>query len=154
MNAFQAVGGESKGGSREPLLDQLRHAHQQLEIALAGMDQAVQAHSAEKSDYAMARWKLSQASRNRRTLVGRICQQLMPLVPPLESETLRNHHSDDLQMLHRSAAHVGRWTMDNIEADWAGYQEASRQIRATMSERLETEKKRLYPILERFQHLA
>jgi septal ring factor EnvC (AmiA/AmiB activator) len=136
------------------LLDQLKRTHAELEAALAAMKQEIQADSPAKSDYATARWKLSQASRNRRALVARICAQLAPRVPEPQAKMLRDHHADDVQMLHRSAAHVGRWTMESIEADWLGYRAASAEIRATMSRRLEAEKQSLYPILERFQHLA
>lgn len=136
------------------LLSQLEEAHEHLSAALAAMEVATRAPSSEKSDYADARWRLSQASRQRRGLVGRICQQLAPQVAPADAAVLKEHHASDLRMLHASAAHVGKWSMESIEADWAGYCEASRVIRRTMQERLRAEKQLLYPNLRKYPQLG
>jgi hypothetical protein len=140
--------------SGEPLdprqvLSDLKRFHIELIEALEAMEVATQAATPDKSGYSHARWKLGTASRNRRSLVGKICQQLIPSAAPADAAILKELHSDDVKMLHESAAHVGVWTLEMIETRWAEYCQASREIRAKMIERIDMERRRLFPILER-----
>src|SRR6266496_3855844 len=85
-------------------LNDLEHTHSELIAALDAMERATQAPTPDKSDYSNARWKLSVASRNRRSLAGKICQQLMPEASPQDAQTLKELFSADVKMLHESAA--------------------------------------------------
>jgi len=66
-----------------------------------------------------------------------------------DREAIENIVQLDRQMMVKSAAHVRRWTAQTIDADWAGYCDASRRIRRQMASGLEAEKLILFPILER-----
>jgi len=137
-------------------LQQLHRAQSELDLAIMVMEAATQAQAPmpDKSSYATARWKLSLASRHRRSLIGRICQRLTPLVSPDDAATLKGLHQRDMEMLHNSAAHVGRWTLEAIEHDWDGYRQASRKIRLSMSARIDEEKHLLYPILQIYPRIG
>lgn len=130
-------------------LRKLKRIHAELIDALEEMEIATQAPSPDMSDYSHARWKLGAASRNRRSLVGKLCHQLMALADPEDAQVLKELYSDDMRMLRESAAHVGTWSLDMIETRWSDYCQASREIRAKMIERIEIERRRLIPILER-----
>ena len=135
-------------------LQQLHRAQSELDLAIMVMEAATEAPMPDKSNYATARWKLSLASRHRRSLIGRICQRLTPLVSPDDAATLKGLHQRDMEMLHHSAAHVGRWTLEAIERDWDGYRQASRRIRVNMSARIDEEKHLLDPILLKYPRIG
>lgn len=97
--------------------------------------------------YASARWRLSQASLKRRTLWVRIFEHLVPRAGPRDAADLQSLQTANVEMLRYSAAHVGKWTIDTIEADWPGYCEASRAIRWKMKAGMGAEKRVLHPLL-------
>lgn len=134
--------------------EQLRKIHAELDLALSAMDAASEGASPDRGNYSTSRWKLSVASRNRRSLVGRICQCLGPLASPEDKIILDRLYQDDMQMLRHSVAHVGEWTLDAIQQNWVGYREASRKVRATMTARIEEEKRLLYPLLRKYTQIG
>ena len=129
------------------MLSDLQKAHDELVAAMAVMDIVTRADVAERSQYSSARWRLSQASLRRRTLWAAIFQHLRPRVGCRDAADLDWLQTTHLEMLHNSAAHVGKWTVDRIEADWRGYCEASRAIRWKMKAAMGAEKRILYPLL-------
>ncbi len=137
----------------DSLFDQLQRAHAELDLALSAMVAATQAPSHDRSNYSTARWKLSSASQKRRSLVWRICQRLIPLVAPEDSATLSGLRQRDIEMLHHSAAHVGHWTLDAVERDWAGYCRATHKVRRSMIARIEEEKRLFFPILQKYPRI-
>jgi hypothetical protein len=132
------------------LLAELEDAHEQLRAALIALEHATRARSAEESQYADARWKLNRANRNRRAVVTRICDQLVPRASKEDAEALKAHQAEDFRALRDTAAHVGTWTPQTIAADWSSYCSASRAVQANLLQRLSDERHVLYPILRRY----
>ena len=101
----------------------------------------------DRNCYTNARWRLSRASLRRRTLWGKVFQHLLPRAGPTDAEALESLDMANRDMLHKSAAHVGRWTMATIELDWREYCTASRAIRREMEAGISTERRIAYPLL-------
>jgi hypothetical protein len=94
------------------------------------------------------RMKLTAASRRRATLLEDGLVQA------------RAVGSDDLKILEpvvsvtrearlKSGAHIGKWTLRAIEADWDGYRRDSAGLRAAMLRQLDLEAQNLDPWLRR-----
>lgn len=147
-NARCAAGPQSRGNATSALmLSELQEAHNDVLSLMALLDAVTREPVAERDRYANARWRLSQASLRRRTLVAKIFQHLIPRVGSKDVVTLQSLQSANLEMRHHSAEHVGKWTVHTIEADWLGYCDASRAIRAKMNDCISAEKRILYPLL-------
>jgi hypothetical protein len=131
------------------LLAELQAAHDVLLAAMAVMDAATRGENPERNLYSNARWRLSQASLNRRALWRRIFAHMMAKAGARDAAALQSLQSADVELLQKSAAHVGKWTVDKIEADWRGYCESSRAIRQGMEACIGAEKRVLYPLLKR-----
>ena len=146
--ARAADGGQTRGNATSALmLSELQEAHEDLQSAMAAMDGVTREPAANRNEYSSARWRLSQASLKRRTLWARIFEHLRPRAAPRDAEGLKSLHAANLETLRHSAAHVGKWTIETIEADWPGYCEASRAIRWNMKAGMGAEKRVLYPLL-------
>lgn len=134
------------------LLSELRVAHDNLLSAMDAMNSATSVAVPDRDCYTNARWRLSQASLRRRTLWGKIFQHLLAGAAPSAVEALKLLDMANRDMLHLSAAHVGKWTTASIELDWRGYCGASRAVRWKMKACITTEKRILYPLLEEDAH--
>jgi hypothetical protein len=131
------------------LLIDLRAAHGELLTQLSSME-AVQSLPAPKAEqWAYARWKLSRASRTRRSAATACYTAALAGATPQEADAIRALMAQDVPMMERSRTHMETWTPERITADWAGYCVASRAIRASMHERVVAEQRVLVPILER-----
>ena len=131
------------------LLSELQTAHADMLFAMAKMDAVTREATSDRSSYTSARWQLSKASLTRRLLWSNIFQHLMPRVGADNAAVLASLQSADWEMLQYSAAHVGKWSTDEIEANWPAYCVASRALRLQMKACMDAEKRGLYPILER-----
>ncbi len=137
------------GISPAALLAELKSAHAGLGLAMRVLEGLTGGSLANRDRYAAARWRISQASLGRRTVWGRIYRHLIAGAGPQDAAALNDLQADEMRMLHLSAAHVSRWTMAAIDADWAGYCRASEAVRRQLGDRTETERRLLYPMLER-----
>jgi hypothetical protein len=129
------------------LLAEYEKNHADLLNAMAVMASAADAPVADRHLYSNARWRLSQASLKRRMLWGRIYRHLAPRAGPHDAAALDRIQATDVALQQQSAAHVGKWTTDAIEADWAGYCDASRTIRWKMNAHMDAERRVVYPLL-------
>lgn len=135
-------------GARAVLLA-LADAHAEVQRELATMEQIQTGPAPTAERWAYVRWKLSRASRQRRSAA----EQAYPLV--LSAATLAERvrigllQAQDPVMLAASRDHIATWTPDRITADWPGYCAASRVIRRSMADRVQAEQDVLIPILTR-----
>jgi hypothetical protein len=129
------------------LLAEYEKNHAELLSAMAVMDSVTRATLADRNLFSNARWRLSHASFKRRMLWGRIYRRLAPRAGPYQAAALDRIQATDLELIHQSAAHVGKWTTDAVEADWPGYCEASRAIRWKMNAHIGAERRVVYPLL-------
>lgn len=131
------------------LLADMRTAHGDLSAAIDEIGRLTRGPQPDRESYTTARCRISQASLRRRSHWGKVYQHLITRVDAADAAVLNDLQAADMHMLHRSAAHVGKWSIDAIDRDWAGYCEASRAIRLQMKTCMDTEKRALYPMLER-----
>jgi hypothetical protein len=130
------------------LLDELKQAHCKVTAQIANMD-AITSPGAKSEGYAAARWRISQASMNRRraSLLARVA--LIADATEQDKVSLRAIEQADEDLAKRSHAHIAAWAPDRLGADWIGYCSASRRIRLHMLAQISLEQKILYPMLER-----
>lgn len=126
---------------------ELRHAA--VIEALATMKLATESERPDRETFANARWKLSNASLMRRTLCRRIYACFPGLLNERESATIERLRSADQELMARSMRHVSKWNAAAIEANWAEYCTASRDLRAAMRQSISEEKFALCPLLHR-----
>lgn len=131
------------------LLVGARQAHKALFREMANFNELTLGPVPDHAGLATARWRLSNASLQRRTLSARIIQFLGRRADIGVSEAIFSVRSADSQLMKRSAGHVRDWTVQAITADWEGYCRASREIRAHMTNHLSLERELIFPLLER-----
>jgi hypothetical protein len=113
------------------------------------MDQVTRETKADGPRYMRARVALAQASLARRSIWNAIYPNLIESVNAQDAQCLRELWTADIEMLHRSAAHVAKWIPATIERNWSSYCDASLLIRSQMLEQINAEKELLYPLLRR-----
>lgn len=133
------------------MLSNLRAVHQQLLICISDMEQVTSEGAPNPLRYTGARLRISQASLTRRGLFHRISKHLASIVSSADGNALQALDALDSQNARHSTNHVSRWTIEAIQADWAGYQECSLEIRTRMKEGIITEQQVLYPMLQRYR---
>src|SRR5687768_664450 len=137
------------GSQSGALLVQLREAHERLLGEMVRLDRVTLGPLADGSEFAAARWQLSQASLRRRTLSARIADFLAGRIEEGDARCLKMLQSENQVAVARSARHIRDWTAQAIRQDWTGYGIASRQIRLLMKANILLEQQMLCPILER-----
>ena len=133
----------------ELLLAEMSEAHDALAAALAAHEQLTREATSDQNRYTESRWRLSKASLLRRALLNRIHEQLMPLLDLADAAQLDGLLAADRQIVQVSSAHIQRWCSAAIDRDWNGYRAAAADICRRMRAEVETEKRRLYPLLIR-----
>ena len=128
---------------------ELRNAHRALLAALADMEAVTRDPAPERERYSAARWRLSNVSFARRSLWQRIHQALADCTLGADAATLAELQQADIATTYASAAYVREWTAAAIDADWAGYCAASKEIRWQMKAAISVEQRLLYPLLAR-----
>jgi hypothetical protein len=131
-----------------PVLTYLQAAHHELLRCIEVMERVTSAHAPDVQQLTAARLKISQASFARRALSQKIGELLRPRASLAEAAVLRKLTELDRRWFSESSAHVSRWTVRTILADWAGYQTASRNVRAHIMDTIKTERSILYPMLQ------
>jgi hypothetical protein len=133
---------------RSSLLAQLKLFHDRL---LAHLDELAAMASADEPDrptLSQIRWNLSRASRLRKKLIEtEILPLLLQEASPADAARLRELQQAITSASASSSRHVSAWTIEQVLNDWAGYRQASAVIRSAMRERIEAERRVLYPAL-------
>lgn len=131
------------------MLRELKCAHETLLACIAELEQLTRDDVPDGETLARVRWKLSRASVQRRRLVDEACDLLMTNATLIESSRIAALREDNSETVAASSRHVGRWSMEQVLADWKGYREASAAMRRIMRARILQEQRALYPLLER-----
>lgn len=129
------------------LLVRLGAAHHEVLASVELMERVTSAHVPDIELLTSARLKTSQANLARRALWHTIRKLLLPKVASTDAAALQRLAEMDFRLFEASSAHISRWTVQAILADWPEYQIASRRIRAQMMEAIKAEQSLLYPML-------
>ena len=135
-------------GTSRLMLTELEKVRGEALMAMCVMDGVTSESHADRYRVSNTRWRLSQAGLKGCTASAIIFQYLLPRMDPKGAEALRLLQGDHLEVLRHSTVHIGKWTLDQIEADWSGYCEAYRAIRWKMTTYISAEKRILYPMLK------
>lgn len=131
------------------MLNELKSVHGELREAIAELAAVVRNSVPDEGPLSAARFKLTKLSRRRRSLIQSVIMPLLHDVPAPEATAVADLALEGAKLSIASSEHIGRWTTNAILADWAGYQRASAEMRASMLKRIEREAAVLYPLLER-----
>lgn len=135
-------------GNSNLMLAELEKVRGEALNAMGMMDAVTSEPVADRYRVSNTRWRLSQAGLRGCTASGIIIQHLLARVDSKAVEALQLIQRDHLKVLSDSTLHIGAWTLDQVEADWAGYCEAYRTIRWKMTTYINAEKRILYPMLK------
>lgn len=131
------------------MLSELKRAHEALLACIAELEGLTRDETPDRQKLASVRWKLSRASSERRKLVDAACDWLVRSTNTIDRSRVVALRGESADTVAASSRHVGRWTMDQILADWDGYREASATMRRSMRARILQEQRALYPLLDR-----
>jgi hypothetical protein len=130
------------------LLNELRSAHRRLIAEMAAMDQLTNEEAADVASCATARWRLGQASLQRRLIAARICDYFLHRLDPARCDQLKQLICADQALLRESSSHLGRWSAGALQEDWAGFGADSRELHRRKHAHVAMEQKLLYPLLQ------
>ena len=130
------------------MLTQLKALHAELRRAIAEL--AAETAKAEPDEVTLpaARLKLTRASSRRKSFIECSISPLMHDIRPEDARRIEGLRRIAADKAVESSAHIARWTMRTIRADWPGYRRASAEMRAQMLRRISEEADILYPLLE------
>jgi len=129
------------------MLTELRRAHDDLLSGLTAMDAVTSTPFAERYEHSNARWRLSQGGLKTTIALRSIFAFLKSRVSPAEAEEIRVLQAAEMKLLRHSSAHVAKWAIAGIEADWSGYCIDYRAFRSILTASINSEKRILYPLL-------
>jgi hypothetical protein len=130
------------------MLSDLEKVRDELRSAMFAMDAVTSELRADRYQLSSTRLRLSQAGLKGCTAWGIIFDYLLHRVDPETAESLQSLQQDHLAILSQSSAHIGRWTLDQIEKDWPGYCTAYQTLRSAITTYINSEKRVLHPILK------
>src|SRR3954447_922218 len=130
------------------LFSELRGAHRRLIVEMAAMDRITGEPLADAALCATARWRLGQASLQRRLIAVRICDYFLHRLDGNPRDQLRRLALADQALLRDSSAHLVRWSMRSLGEDWLGFRRDSRDMHRKKHAHIGLEQKLLYPVLE------
>ena len=129
------------------MLTELKNAHDDLLSGLTAMDAVTSEPLAERYKHSNARWRLSQGGLKTTIALRNIFAFLKLRVSPAEAAEIRLLQAAEMKLLRHSSAHVGKWAIAGIEADWPGYCSDYRAFRSILMASISAEKRILYPLL-------
>lgn len=136
------------------MLNELKAIHAELREAISALEAVVGRSAPDDAALSTARLKLSRMSSRRRSMIE--CS-ILPSLHNVDADNaarIADLRLETARLLVQSSEHIGRWTMREITADWAGYQRASAEMRRNMIRRIQREAAVLYPLLEAGQAAA
>lgn len=131
------------------LLAELEHAYTDVEIYMAELAELLDLQQPDRARLTTVRLKLAQLRLVQGAAVSRIYRHLIANSDEAQGNELKEMHSSHLGLLNMTSAHTTKWTLDAIEADWPGYQKATRGIVHFGLEKMNAERKTLNSLLER-----
>ena len=100
------------------------------------------------------RLKLTRLIGRRRSLIQCTILPCLHDVPPKYAAQLGELRVETVALAVQFSTHLVRWTARAIQADWAGYQTASVEMRRSLLRRIDADTALLYPLLTAKMGLA
>jgi hypothetical protein len=130
------------------LLSQLKHAHAQMRETIAELAGILSEPHPDFQAVSKTRMKLTRISGQWRTLVQCAILPALNDIPPDRTHELDALRREAAAFAVRKSDHIARWSIRATEADIAGYQRASAEMRRSLLGRIDREAAILYPLLE------
>ena len=130
------------------MLNRLKTLHDELRTAIAELAAETAKSEPDVDTLPAVRLKLTRASSRRKALIECSISPLLHDVSPEDARRIDDLRRVAADRAVKSSAHIARWTMRAIVADWDGYRRASADMRAHMLRRIKEEAAVLYPLLE------
>lgn len=125
----------------------LQTLHRQLLEMIDELEALCALPKANEAALAGLRYRLTRTSGARRKLVEKLCADLEMTLPQPKFVLVRALRESNAAAMTSSSDHIGTWSLREIMKDWPGYCEASQQIRRSMRDQIELERRTLYPYL-------
>jgi hypothetical protein len=139
------------------MLAELKEIHEDLLATIAAIEAIVEQSTPDRVNLTSARYKLTRINGRRRKFLAEKVYPRLESLSPAHAQRAAALRNGAASLLAASAQHIARWSVEHIVANWTDYQRASAAIRASMRERIATERAVLYPLLEtldRMERLA
>ncbi|HEX5237800.1 MAG TPA: hypothetical protein VFW39_04980 [Sphingomicrobium sp.] len=134
--------------SASDLLAELEQVHAALRERIAALGAITAEAQPSKMEYTSGRLRLSQASIDRRSALGKALRFLEERGAPADLAAVAKVRAADGELIAHSVAHLAKWTTEAVAADWKGYCEASQSMRDHMLRTVEAEAQILYGLLK------
>jgi hypothetical protein len=130
------------------VLSELKTLHGALREAIAELAAETAKAEPDTATLPLVRLKLTRASSRRKALIECSISPLLHDISPGDARRIEDLRRIAADKAVESSAHIARWTMRSILADWQGYRRASAEMRSQMLRRINEEAAVLYPLLE------
>ena len=114
------------------MLDALKAVHDDVLAQIDALEAILREPLPSRDILTNVRWRLMRASRNRLKLLD---EQIYPALADVLRDRIAAFRADDVAKRAASAAHIARWHVAHILADWGGYRKVSAAITAEMRRR-------------------
>jgi len=130
------------------VLSELKTLHGELRKVIAELAAETAKAEPDEAMLPVIRLKLTRVSSRRKALIECSISPLLHDIRPEDARRIEGLRRIAADKAVESSAHIARWTMRTIRADWPGYRRASAEMRAQMLRRISEEADILYPLLE------
>ena len=130
------------------LLADLQQVHAALRERIAALGAITAESQPSKMEYTSSRLRLSQASIDRRSALGKALRFLEERGTPADHSAVAKVRAADGELIAHSVSHLAKWTTEAVANDWRGYCKASQAMREHMLRTVEAEAAVLYGLLK------
>ena len=120
-------------------LDALNKGQAELLAALGCMRGATDEPTPDPIALCRARWNVSRANRNHRSVVASILTELMINAAPGDLASIICLQRAGVQQTQRSTNHIQEWTPERVMTKWRDFCDASSKIQADLERRVQDE---------------
>jgi hypothetical protein len=132
------------------MLKDLQDLHERAIGLMDELEQLTRGPRPEEAELARVRWKLTQASAERHTLLEQVIYPALARQGSAADRILIEKLSADGRAARQqSAQHVCDWNLKRIAEQWEAYAERSRTMRTTMLAQIAKEREQLVRMLQR-----
>lgn len=137
------------GSVRLPLLVEVERAYDEFRQCMVELGKVLAQPHVDRARLTTIRLKIAQLRLARGALVSKVSAQLADKASSAELAQLKRMRESHDQMLRAAAAHTAKWTLDAVDANWAQYKAATRQIAQLWTEKMKTDQEFICSLLRR-----
>lgn len=142
---------KAQDGLPDPALlrSELDAAHQDLMSYIEQLEEVLAQPEPDRARLTTVRLQLAKLRLVHGPLITRVSMFAEAVARPDEANRLKELRSSNVRLLQLATAHIGKWPIEAVEADWLGYRQATRELLRRWTNKIQLDRQLLDTLLKR-----